>query len=863
MVSRKRAEDSSEVSAASRSHKKWDRMVTVTVLSLLFAVISVSAMFGGLIGSYRSNTVQESVAYLKEINQELQLYIEARIAEYWNASHSVANSIRVANIKDDDAMLDYLVGQRDIYGVSEITLYTRSGYAVNTEGKVLSNDVASKAVAEINSAGESLSVMESSVVYIVAVDTDTLYHGSEIVAVSIVQDLGSFLDNMGISSFGGSDFVYLTQNNGAVVSRLTRVGSDRVYNLLALLKESKILSLSDNTEAAKDLLTSGECAVFRRETESGDQYVVSSSVQTGYDEMRLFYLVPVNAVNQTTNSFSKYIVILSIVVILVFVSITIIGFLYLYNLRKKRFDSDLGIREHMLDLLVHNSKSALALFEIGKKEPVYCSDNVEPIIGEAYYNLEKTDTGYKLRGSAGIETEALIELNAQMKDWDGLTEFRSTFIRNIAAETPSYFETRIFPIEKNKQKETFVGFAQDVTPLYKRQAIAVEALAMAEQANQAKTRFLSNMSHDIRTPMNAIVNMTNFALESVGEPELQTEYLNTLRESSVHLLHLINDVFDMSRIESGRMTISAEPFHLQDELNHIADIVRPLCKDKNQIFIVDFSGLNSTDILGDQVKLSQILMNLLSNACKFTEKGGTVRFTANNLPSLRENVANIRFQVEDTGMGISETDLEKIFEPFARVDDEQVNRTEGTGLGLSICRSYINAMGGTIGCESEKDRGSVFTVELFFPIVKSETRTVQAAVADVSFAGRRCLLCEDNQINRTIAAKLLERLGFVIETAVNGKEGASLFISSVPGYFDIIYMDVQMPVMDGYEATGVIRSSGHSQGETIPIIAMTANVFAEDIERARSAGMNGHVGKPLLVNELIETTNKVLNNGGK
>lgn len=842
--------------------KKADKMIGIVILWLIAAVIAVAIMFRGVISNYRSSTAQESTAHLTEINQELQLYVEAKIEAYWNASHSIVNSISNANIATDEAMLSYLLRERAIYGVSNITLYTQSGYAVNTDGSVLSNDDASQTVATIKKAGEYLAIRQSTIIYVVPIDTETRYGGSRIVAVSVVQDLSSFLDNMGISSFAGQGFVYLTQNNGAVISKQTHDGTYSVYNLLPLFENSVIRPLSDNVNSVDDMLTSDSCSVFLRETTEGNQYIVCSPIQTGCEQMRLFYFVPVSVVNQTTDSFSSYISALSIIAIVVFAIGAVLIFLYLYNARKKQFGKELSIRENMLELLVQNSKSAFALLSVEQTQPRFYSGNGVKILGEAFYSLEKADSGYRMRGSSGAETDEIKELNAQMRNWDGKCEFRSSFIRNNTSVPPVYFEIQLFPSEKTGE---YVAIAQDVTPLYERQAAVTEALAMAEQANQAKTRFLSSMSHDIRTPMNAIVNMTNFAMESIGEPERQRGYLDSLRKSSLHLLELINDVLDMSRIESGRMTIAGEPFDLRAELDRICDIVRLLCAEKGQRFAVDFSGVRSFIVLGDQVKLSQILMNLLSNACKFTPAKGSICFLAECLPSLRENVANIRFRVEDTGIGMSQDDIKNIFEPFARADNEQVSRIEGTGLGLSICRSYINAMGGTIDCESELGRGSVFTVELFFPLTKA--KPVKHADTDVagdnSFAGRRCLICEDNQINRTIAQKLLQRLGFAIELAVDGKEGVEKFTKSIPGYYDVIYMDVRMPVMDGYHATAAIRNSVHPQSKSIPIIAMTANVFAEDVERARAAGMNGHLGKPILVTDLIETTNAVLNNKGE
>lgn len=261
-------------------------------------------------------------------------------------------------------------------------------------------------------------------------------------------------------------------------------------------------------------------------------------------------------------------------------------------------------------------------------------------------------------------------------------------------------------------------------------------------------------------------------------------------------------------------------------------------------------------MLGDQLKFSQILLNLLGNAVKFTPEKGMIRFTAKEIPSLRENMVSVRCTVEDNGIGISQENLRHIFEPFSRANDQRVSGIEGTGLGLSICRGYVSAMGGVIHCQSEEGKGSVFTVELFFEkagFVPSETGDAEVQV-ETPFAGMRCLLVEDNAINQFIARTMLERLGFAVDTANDGDEGVKKFLASAPGEYDVIYMDIRMPVMDGYLATKAIRESAHPRAGMVPIVAMTANVFAEDIEKARVAGMDGHLGKPLVSASLVEET---------
>ena len=320
----------------------------------------------------------------------------------------------------------------------------------------------------------------------------------------------------------------------------------------------------------------------------------------------------------------------------------------------------------------------------------------------------------------------------------------------------------------------------------------------------------------------------------------------------------------MSRIESGQDAIAAEPFELQKMLDEICEMIRPLCMAKQQGFTVDFSNIQTNHLIGDRIKLSQVLINLLNNAMKFTPAGGLVHFAVLEMRSLRSETAAFRFVIEDSGMGIDPKQIPGLFEPFTRAENTKVRSIEGTGLGLSICKSYVTAMGGTIACDSTVDAGSVFTVELSFDKDSAQPSHTSTHIEETaaSFKNMRALLCEDNEINQMIACRILEQLGFEVEIAGDGAEAVDTFISSAPGDYDVIYMDIQMPEMNGYEATVAIRASGHPQARSVPIIAMTANVYAEDVEKSRASGMNTHIGKPLVIKDLRYETNKALKGGG-
>jgi len=386
------------------------------------------------------------------------------------------------------------------------------------------------------------------------------------------------------------------------------------------------------------------------------------------------------------------------------------------------------------------------------------------------------------------------------------------------------------------------------------------ALVLADSANQAKTQFLSNMSHDIRTPMNAIINMTRFTIENYDDKKKAFEYLSVIQSSSDHLLKLINDVLDMSRIESGKLSFATEPFDLPQNMESICQIVKPLCNAKQQQFIYDASSFVHTKLIGDTMRLQRILINLLNNAMKFTPSGGTIQFSVKELSSLNPQTASYQFTVTDNGIGIAPDNIERIFEPFTRLEHNvDVQATEGSGLGLSITKRFVEAMGGTITVKSALHEGSTFTVELFFPLASEEIPSAKAdAHSTKNFDGKRALLVEDNEINREIATMMLKEMGFAVETAADGDEAVEQYRKNAPYYYDIIFMDIQMARMNGYDASKLIRISQKEDAKTIPIIAMTANVFAEDKEKARKAEMSAHIGKPLNPDELQNITSAVL-----
>lgn len=394
---------------------------------------------------------------------------------------------------------------------------------------------------------------------------------------------------------------------------------------------------------------------------------------------------------------------------------------------------------------------------------------------------------------------------------------------------------------------------------------AEQARKEAEQANAAKQEFLSSMSHDIRTPMNAIIGMTALALDNADDPKRVRDHLGKIALSSKHLLGLINDVLDISKIESGKMTLNVEPVSLRETMDSIANIIQPQVAAKDQQFSLSAREILSENVCCDGVRLNQVLINLLGNAVKFTPEKGSVQMTVYQ-EALPEDTHRVRthFLVSDTGIGMSKEYQKTIFESFSREDNTRVRKTEGSGLGMAITKCIVDAMGGSISVRSEQGRGSEFHVVLDLERAAAPAAPEAADGADragdVVLSGKRVLLAEDNELNWEVARELLSILELELDWAENGEICVERFKGSPAGYYDAIIMDVRMPVMDGYEATAAIRKLERPDAD-IPIIAMTADAFSEDIQRCLACGMNDHLAKPIDIQAVTSKLKKYLKQG--
>lgn len=406
--------------------------------------------------------------------------------------------------------------------------------------------------------------------------------------------------------------------------------------------------------------------------------------------------------------------------------------------------------------------------------------------------------------------------------------------------------------------------------LEKQQAMR-DACAAAERANVAKTAFLSRMTHDIRTPMNGIIGMTTLAISNLNRNNLEKvgECLAKINTSSTHLLGIINEALDMGQIESGKFALNCEEFNFMQMIEDVKDVIEESAKARKHQLDVSCEEIVHTSVYGDDVRLRKALINILGNAIKYTPDGGKISMEVTKKSTNKEDLCCFEFVIQDNGIGMSKEFLPHLFLPFEREHNDKTSKIQGTGLGMVITKNIIQLMNGDIQVESEPGVGTKFVVTVYMglqngvsparQVSTDKTENILNYIASLDYSKKKILLVEDNELNREVATEIIALTNAKIEVAENGKAALNMIVERPAYYYDLIFMDIQMPVMDGYEATRAIRQLTDDYTKEIPIIAMSANAFAEDVIAARQAGMNDHIAKPLDLKKLAEAFEQWMN----
>ena len=526
--------------------------------------------------------------------------------------------------------------------------------------------------------------------------------------------------------------------------------------------------------------------------------------------------------------------------------------------RKKAENLERSKLQQYINLILANTPSILLVFD---------TEGKAVLASEAYLRRGKIPSHEWIQGKSLTELLTPIATIEFLHKMDRL--FDDAIVNRQTAKTEQHIDfeqdgnLRTYLIHITPmlyENETVMGAMvvfHDMTEMIQAQHEAERAREMAEQSARAKADFLARMSHEMRTPMNAIMGMTSIG-KAAQDTQKKDDSFKRIEDASTHLLSVINDILDMSQIEDDKLELIHSAFHFENMVHKAIAMIHLLVTEKKQNLVMDIDAGIPSAIITDERRLSQVIINLLSNAVKFTPEHGFIKLSAVKTAGTSASCV-IRFAVRDSGIGISEEQMEHLFSPFEQADGSSSRRFGGAGLGLPISKHIVEMMGGTIWVESELGKGTSFMFDIEVQTCMEATANIIAENTSESgcFAGKRILIAEDMDLNREIISALLEDTGIEIYFAHNGKEAVDKY-SSASKEFGLIFMDIQMPEMDGYEATKRIRSSGLPDANQIPIIAMSANVFQEDIERCLAAGMNGHLGKPIDINQVIATLKEYL-----
>ena len=947
---------------------------------LLLALVVFTACYFGYAYLNNADTLifMESASHLEEIYSYLGKYISSTNNNSFDSMHLFMTQLEYTldSGGDDQFVSDMVSAWKENLGFKEFYFISRNGELMSIDGKYKRFDLSSSLVDLMINGRDimtDVSMPGSDGLTLYAIKCRKHKYRSfnyEAIAVTFSND--NILDLLSISAFDSKSDNYVINGEGRIIFNGSsfRNTENRFYNVVNYLEDNSDLTNQKLLSLEKSW-TEGSMITLSTKIESVPYYLVSVPLeQSGWI---LVGMVDAGVVNKNINQLQNLTMGLgfSVSALLLVILFSIVVTSYIKT--KKRQQDEIMFRDSLFSDLSQNVNDVFVILEEKTDEVVYVTPNIDSVLG-----VKEEDVKKDIASIDGINGDRLIASNLMELNKKDKISWTQEYLNNDIGET-RYLEITAYHAEFGSLKRIVIVIS-DRSEERKLQNALSSSLEIAKNANAAKSNFLANMSHDIRTPMNAIVGYSTLLIKDADDKNKVIEIGKKITYSSQHLLSLINDVLDMSKIESGRTSLNSDKVDVSEVINNISEIVQVQTKSKKQSFEIKTKGNIPPYIYADKLRLTQILLNLLSNAVKYTEKNGTISFVVEGYGN-NGQTCHLRFIVSDNGQGMSSEFVEKIFEPFSRETNSMTNKIQGTGLGMSITKSIVDLMGGTIDIQSELGKGSVFTVDLIFSVPLDEnddnffadheitrvlvgddeidvTENIQSILSDAGlecdaaigglesvdkatrayednnsydviildwkmpdmdgvecvrrirkeigkdvpifvlssydvseiedeakkagvdlflpkpfflsnfqrvldtyyqnkanteeeennsndFSGVKILVAEDNEINAEIITELLDSIGIKCVIAEDGLEALRVFTEESPDEFDMIFMDIQMPIMDGYESARRIRASNNTRAKSIPIIAMTANAFEDDVKASMASGMNAHISKPI------------------
>ena len=850
-----------------KNHNKDRKRPVMRKRFMIAAFIAVFACIALLVFQYLgfiSKTVyEESVSHLAEVFHQSDNMLRELTDKNLTYLHMWGENLQ--NTSNEDEIRDCIKKAQENAGFVEFFFLSADGNYKTVTGKTGYLGLQENIEEEIRQGNDVIANVavpgKPQLLIFATPKAHGIYQGFEYDAIAISYENSDIVKVLDISAFNENAQSFVVRPDGRVVVNHSSASWGKVYNFFGVLREHSDMSEKEINELS-ERFKAGCTDAMLLNLDGMSYYLIYE--KSDIQDWMFLGLVQADIVNASMNSLQRSTILLVSAVVFCIAAflISLVIQKNRTNLRKK--DTEILYRDELFQKLSMNVDDVFLMLDAKTYQADYVSPNVEKLLG---ITVEQIRKDISILGKLHIAEQGdpgknyLEEIRVhEQREWDfeyvHLKTGEKRWFHNIAMGS-----------ELNGKKKYILVMSDRTADRKMNQALS-EAVRAAEAANRAKSTFLSNMSHDIRTPMNAIIGFTTLAVSNIDDQKRVRDYLGKILSSGSHLLSLINDILDMSRIESGKIHLEETEVSLSDVLHDLKTIISGQINAKQLEFYIDAMEVTNEDVYCDKTRLNQVLLNLLSNAVKFTPAGGTVSVRLKQFPGTVKGIELYEIRVKDNGIGMSPEFVEKIFSPFERERTSTVSRTQGTGLGMAITKNIVDMMGGTIEVQTEQGKGTEFIVRLPFRLQSEKHHTekiaelegLKALVVDDDFntCDRCILLVEDNELNSEITVEILNEYGYMVDTAGNGAQAVEKVKNSKPGNYDLVLMDVQMPVMNGYEATRQIRALNDPALAGITIIAMTANAFDEDKKKALECGMDGFLTKPIVIEELIGTIQKNL-----